>query len=341
MRVMLIRHASTEDGDDLSARGRGETRALAAQLRRLQAVPSVICTSSSGDAQETARVLRGELGLPEHPAYVLDALTPPSGQHWFAKLLDELERVDSEDTVAIVGNEPRLNLIVAESTGSRSRPLARAEAISIAGEDLLQYRRGEAEVEFRTGLKGEPEDVLRDKLHSKTAVTTLLAGFTFAGLVEVLTGGALSGLEAAAAVLLTLSLGLLVACIYVYDQLALPAGFWSAAERSIGKESGLRPRLLRPLETFGHRFRMWTSGRAERRRAGFVFLQAFRNHGVVYSYMVWTWTWIFTPAVVAGLAGFVLLLVATERTLVILGGIAALAFAVGLYLAVRPRLGTD
>jgi phosphohistidine phosphatase SixA len=341
MRVLLVRHASTGDGDELSAEGRKETQALAIQLRRLQAVPRVIVTSSSGDAQQTARVLRDELGLLEDPASVLDALRPPGRQDWFDELLDELEPMVSEDTVAIVGNEPRLSLIVAESTGRRSRPLVRTEAVSITGEDLLQYRRGQAAVEFRTALKGEPEEVLRDKLHSKTAVTTLLAGFTFAGLVEVLTGGPLSGFEAAAMVLLTLSLGLLVACIYVYDQLALPAGFWSAAERSIGKESGLRARLLGPLERFGHRFRMWTSGRAERRRAGFVFLHALRNHGVVYSYMVWTWTWIFTPAVVAGLAGFILLLVATERTSIILGGIAAIAFAAGLYLVVRPRLGTD
>jgi phosphohistidine phosphatase SixA len=341
MRVLLIRHAASRDDDDLSSEGLEETEVLATRLRRLRVVPGVICTSSSGDARHTARVLRDELDLPKVDAQVLDALTAPGWQNWFDQLLDELEPIVSEDTVAIVGNEPRLSLILAESTGTRSRPLARTETVSITAEDLLQYRRGRAAVEFRTGLKGEPEEVLRDKLHSKTAVTTLLAGFTFAGLVEVLTGGRLSGFEAAAAVLLTLSLGLLVACIYVYDQLALPAGFWSAAERSIGKESGLRARLLGWLETLGHKLRMWTSSRAERRRAGFVFLHAVRNHGVVYSYMVWTWTWVFTPAIVAGLAGFILLLVATERTSVLLGGIAAVVVAVGLYLAVRPRLGPD
>jgi phosphohistidine phosphatase SixA len=341
MRVLLIRHATSQDGEVLSSDGVEETRVLAAHLSRLRIVPSVILTSSSGDARHTGTILRTELRLPEVPAHVLSALTATGPRDWFDELLAELESIVPGDTMAIVGNEPRLSLILAESTGTRLRPLARAEAVSITGEDVLQYRRGQAVVELRTGLKGEPEEVLRDKLHSKTAVTTLLAGFTFAGLVELLTGGPLSGFESAAAVLLTLSLGLLVACVYVYDQLALPAGFWSAAERSVGKGSGPRARLLRPLEHLGHKIRMWTSSRAARRRAGFVFDHALRNHGVVYSYMVWTWQWIFTPAVVAGLAGFVLLLVATERTSVLIGGVAALALAAGLYATLRPRLGPD
>ena len=149
----------------------------------------------------------------------LDAMTATASD-WCDRVLDALEPVDPEATVAIVGNEPRLSLVLAHSTGTRRRPLARAEAVSLLGNDVLQYRRGRACVEFGTGLRGEPENVLRDKLHSKTAVTTLLAGFTFAGLVELITGGPLSGLESAAAILLTLSLGLLVACVYVYDRLA-------------------------------------------------------------------------------------------------------------------------
>jgi hypothetical protein len=44
--------------------------------------------------------------------------------------------------------------------------------------------------------------------------------------------------------------------------------------------------------------------------------------------MVWTWQWIFTPALSAGLAGFILLLGATEETFVLIG-LAAIALAAG------------
>jgi phosphohistidine phosphatase SixA len=340
MRILLVRHATSLDGQGLSPDGIEETRALAAHLRRLQMVPGVIATSKSSDARQTGEVLRAEFGLPVEPGHPLDALSA-SDQDWFDQLLDELGSIGAADTVAIVGNEPRLNLILIQSTGTRFRPLQRAEAISITGEDLLQYRRGKALAELRTGLRGEPEETLRDKLNSKTAVTTFLAGFTFTGLVEVLAGAPLSDAEVAAAVLLTLSLGLFVACVYIYDQLGLPAGFWSATERSAGRGQGIRARLLRPPERLGHTLRRWTSRRAARRRAGFVFDDALRNHGVVYSYMVWTWQWIFTPALAAGLAGFILLLVATEEASVLIGGLAAIAVAAGLYVALRPRLGTD
>jgi hypothetical protein len=300
----------------------------------------VIATSSSSDARHTGELLRTEFDVYERPAHLLDALSAPD-QDWFEHLLDELESMGPADTMAIVGNEPRLNLILLESTGTRFRPLGRGEAISIRGEDLLQYRRGKAVVELQTGLKGQPEDSLRDKLQSKTAVATLLAGFTFTGLLELLARAPLSGAETAAAILLTLSLGLLIACVYIYDQLGLPAGFWSATERSAGRGSGVRSRLLRPPERLGHSLRMWTSRRATRRRAGFVFHHALQNHGVVYAYMVWTWQWVFTPALGAGLAGFILLLVATDSSSLLIGGVAAVALAAGLYLALRPRLGTD
>jgi phosphohistidine phosphatase SixA len=340
MRMLLIRHATSLDGDALSSEGIDETTALAAHLRRLQAVPRVIATSRSPDAVQTGEALRTELGVLERPAHLLDALSAP-GRDWFDLLLDELESIGPTDTIAIVGNEPRLNLILLESTGTRVRPLGRAEAISITGKDLLHYRRGEAVVEFRTGLKGQPEDVLREKLNSKTAVTTLLAGFTFTALVEVLARRPLSDAETAAAILLTLSLGLLIACVYIYDQLGLPAGFWSATERSAGRGSGLRSRLLGPPERLGHALQMWSSRRAQRRRAGFVFDHAIQNHGVVYAHMVWTWQWIFTPALAAGLAGFILLLVASDASTVVIGGVAAVALSAGLYFALRPRLGTD
>jgi phosphohistidine phosphatase SixA len=339
MRVLLIRHATSLDGEVLSREGCDEAMGVAGELRRLEVVPDVVFTSSSGDAKQTSDVLSGTLGL-HGGTGVLDALDSPR-HDWFQQLLNELEAVVSAETVAIVGNEPRLSLILAQATGRRRRPLARAEAVSTCGNGLSQYRRGHADFEFRTGLKGEPEDVLRDKLQSKTAVATLLAGFTFAGLIELVTRDHLSPLQATATGLLTFSLALLVACIYVYDQLALPSGFWSAAERSVGREGGLRARLLGPLERFGHKFRMLTSRRAEARRAGFVFDHARRNHGVVYAYMVWTWQWLFTSAVFAALLAFELLIIASDTALLIAGGTFALVVAAGIYLAIRPRLGPD
>jgi phosphohistidine phosphatase SixA len=339
MRVLLIRHAASAPNGGLSQEGKDQVRALGAQLRRLDVMPDAVYTSGSADADDTA----GALELTAEMRSAPGALAPGSGPEWFHELLDELESGDRADTVAIVGNEPRLSLIVAAATGTRHRPLERGEAFSLTADDLQQYHRGRAEVEFRTGLKGEPEALLSEKLHSKTAVATLLAGFTFAALVELLTGGeSLSDLQAFATGLLTLSLGLLVACVYVYDQLALPAGFWSATERSVGEEDKTRrARLLRPLEGFGDRIRKRTSRRAAKRRAAFVFEGARRNHGDVYAYMVWAWQWMFTPAVAAGVCGFVLLLVASEKIGLIVGGIVALVLAAILYLALRPRLGTD
>jgi len=77
MRVLLIRHATSQDGEVLSSDGVEETRVLAAHLSRLQVVPSVILTSSSGDARHTGTILRTEVRLPEVPAHVLRALTAP------------------------------------------------------------------------------------------------------------------------------------------------------------------------------------------------------------------------------------------------------------------------
>ena len=109
----------------------------------------------------------------------------------------------------------------------------------------------------------------------------------------------------------------------------------------VSGQQGVRARLLGGLEHAGHGMRIWTSRRAAARSARFAFDDAYRTHGVVFAYMVWTWRWMFTPAVAAGAGGFILLLVASDRPGLIAGGIAALALAVGLYLALRPRLGPD
>src|SRR5204862_4300420 len=81
-------------------------------------------------------------------------------------------------------------------------------------------------LEFRSGSLAASEEFLRPKVQTKMTVATLLAGFTFTALIELLLGQNLSAYRISASVLLVVALSLFIACVYIYDRLSMPEGLW-------------------------------------------------------------------------------------------------------------------
>ncbi len=98
----------------------------------------------------------------------------------------------------------------------------------------------------------------------------------------------------------------------MYDILAMPSGFWLLAQR---------PGRLR-----------WR---------GSQFHEDRKNNGSLYAYMVWTWRFVFTPAVFLGLLGFLAVLINTQNEPAIIGGVVVILCVLGYYILMRPKLGTD
>ncbi len=107
------------------------------------------------------------------------------------------------------------------------------------------------------------------------------------------------------------AIALFIAAIYMYDSLAMPAGFW----------------------LFGSRTVVCSEGR--------MFEERLHEGGARYAYMIWTWQWVFSIAVLLGLVGFLALLFDTGNWTTIRAGAVILRRDRGLYWLMRPRLGTD
>src|SRR5262249_21944847 len=122
---------------------------------------------------------------------------------------------------------------------------------------------------------------------------------------------------------LTAALGLFVAAVYIYDELSMPRPFWHAGIAGGDKS---------PRSQFGHDLRL---------------------NGALYAHMVHAWRIFFTPAVLFSLAGFFSLLLFNLRDphlvmpegiavrVLIVGCLAALGFAAGMYWRFRPKLAID
>lgn len=241
MQILLVRHGKKDTGGptldadrELSDEGKADARDLARKLKRVGLIPDFYFTSASRHAVITAQELMAELGADAVSPVELDTLTPgqndPRPADVVDALLDEALEKGAEyrgDTVlAVVGHEPRLSQALARMTSCRVHPLGDAEAVCVAGDDLSTFLKGRGSIQFRTTMSGAPEPQLRSKVASKTTVAALLAGFTATGLIEVVTAEGLTGWETAAAGCLSAALSLFVACIFVYDQLSMPEGFW-------------------------------------------------------------------------------------------------------------------
>ena len=186
------------------------------------------------------------------------------------------------------------------------------ELVCVAADSFEHCLTGRGRIEFRYPVVNHGEEQLRGKIESKTTVSTFLAGFTATALIELLLKGAPFSMSAGiAAVSLTGSLALFVAAVYMYDPLSMPEGFWVDEDRP----------------TFRWR--------------GKTFEKHFRANGPLYALMVWTWKYVFTPAVALGLLGFVMMLVSTGNSVILCGALLVLIGAGIWYLWFRPRLGTD
>jgi hypothetical protein len=83
----------------------------------------------------------------------------------------------------------------------------------------------------------------------------------------------------------------------------------------------------------------------DRRRSFKIFGKHFKKeldqNGPLYAHMVWTWVFVFTPAVIFGFIGFIAILINTQEPIIIIGGVVALFIVIRFYFLARPKLGSD
>ena len=158
---------------------------------------------------------------------------------------------------------------------------------------------GRGKVFFRYPIVAHDETELRSKAQSKMPISTFLAGFVFTALIEVVLTRQLSTARSVATVALTLALALLLACVYIYDELSVPEGFWTD-----GRRSGVALRIAN-----------WRQRRRDDRwgkiagqygaRAADYHQKALVLDGPLFLTMVSTSRLVFTPAVCLAIVGFV------------------------------------
>jgi hypothetical protein len=239
-------------------------------------------------------------------------------------------------TFLLVGHDPRLRQLITQFTGARLEPLDYLDMVCIVAGSANDLRLGRAKVDWRYPVRNTSEADLRQKVTSKMTVATFLAGFTFTSL-----GVALGDLnvtaspagmplpvtsfdyvfpaewnqfiKVAALLLLSLSIGLFVGAVYVYDQLAMPPGLWDAE----GKDSLW--------------FRWFQTSKLK---------DNINKNGYLYANMIMAWSRLFTPAVGLAAVGFGLLI--TTRS-VLLAGLYLLALALaGIWYGLnKPKVGLD
>lgn len=248
----------------------------------------------------------------------LRSLTPNSKSETFEDILAEAEQqgIDllQHRLIICVGHEPRLSHLYTRLTGKRTRPFNRADVVAVGAVSWAELGAGTGQQKFRLPVADHQEEALRSKVQSKMTVATFLAGFVAAVLFNLLLAGTTSPLGQVAGILITVSLSLFVAVVYIYDRLSMPEGFWVDEDRP-------------------SRFQ-WRPGNQE-------FQRNLEQQGPLYTHMVWTWQWVFTPAVIWALVGFLVLVVEIDNFWLLTGIAAALVAAWLYYAATRPRLGTD
>jgi len=324
VRILLIRHGERahqtkhESADPLTAEGRSQMCDLAHMFKLRNLSPDLYLSSAHQHAKESATILRDHVGSGR--VQEVKALTSPSRPltRIFEELLEETEQhsvnLQDHDLVALVGHEPGLGRLLTRLTSTRGRPTARGEALCLEAPSWQHFLEGRGEVKFRCPVTNYQENEFRDKLVSKMQVSTLLAGFSFTALIELVKEGTRLGIfEVVSVTLLAASLGFFVTSLYVYDRLSMPAGFWLVG-----------PRLKR-----------W-------RKFSEAFEEQLHEHGPVHTYMVWTWKWMFTPGVYCALAGFLCILLRIPNRLAVEGAsLAAILVTALWYLNRRPDLGAD
>lgn len=346
MELLLVRHGSrshdpAQSDPELTGHGRHQIHTLARALRLREARIDCYLSSESHQAQETACVLQQELGGARTPVFRLAGLTPDSGPGDVATIIEQALAVVPElsrlSTIVLVGHEGRLSDLVTELTGTRIRPLAHGEVVFVRADSLADCIGGTAELHARYPAFDHLEGPLQSKVQSKMTVSTFLAGFVFTALsgLLLLTPEGWTLEQVIAVVALASSLALFIACVYIYDQLGMPSGFWTDARR---------PRLWARLY-----------GRAERRREerwhatedavgaerADEDVRPWLQDGPRYHLMLRTSRLVFTPATWLALIGFLALIKGTGDLRIGIGAVIGMLIAGGFALSRRPHLGAD
>jgi phosphohistidine phosphatase SixA len=350
--IVLARHgARRHEGGagHLSERGKHQAASLSRALACRESTPDVILTSACQHARQTADRVAEHLRRPIEPVE-LACLTPTCGPGTVEDLLEQAEEsgvdLGASRCVLVVGHEGRLSNLVVELTGSRSRPIPHGGAVAVRGDSLVDLVSGRGSLHYRVPTVDHQEDVLRDKVTSKMTVATFLAGFVFTALSAVLLlTPTMWPLHRVVAITgLTASLALFVSAVYIYDQLATPSGFWTDASRPRPWWRKLYELRERRLDKRWEELMRDAKGDEEHKGRQADNDKRFRptaTDGPMYWLMVKTSRWVFTPAVVLALGGFVALLVGTEDKRIWIGGVVALVVG-GAYAAFhRPDLGAD
>jgi phosphohistidine phosphatase SixA len=354
MDFILVRHGSHEPqqkNGPLTRHGIHQAKTLAAALQFRSSTPDLIITSKLEHSRRTAACVRQELapGLP--PPVELDALTPKGGPGGLPELAQGAGEagvdLSSCQSVLVVGHEGRLSDLVIELTGRRSYPIPPGGAVCIRGGSFTDLAAGRGCIHYRYPVVDYQEDQLRSKVNSKMTVASLLAGFVLTTLAAVLV------LEqrpwpwerTAAIIALTASLVLFVASVYIYDQLSMPTGFWTDADKPRNPfwEKLADFKEARQVKRWND---LWNAAEGDEEAKGKAAddnrtIYHPLHEGFVYCAMVKTSSLVFTPAVILALAGFVALLIGTGAPWIWAGGLAGLAVATVYAACHRPSLGAD
>lgn len=243
MRWILVRHAAHLDGR-LGEHGREQVDRLRAALELRHVRPTLYLVSTCSPAQQTCA------RLVETPSLrAVQASTAALAPADVPTRLDDLvvtagAQLRQAATAVLIGHEGGLSDLLTELTGARHRPFPEAGAVSVTAGSVQDLLRGNGTVEFTVPVADHHEAELRSKVDSKKTVATLLAGFVLTALVGVLIEGpewyerCIS--DNVTIVAFATSLAFFLAAVYVYDQLAMPAGFWTD-----GSRTRLRSRLAK------------------------------------------------------------------------------------------------
>ena len=232
--------------------------------------------------------------------------------------------------------------LLQEDLGAHDQPVHLLKCLTPRGGPgdaggLAEFVAGRGQLYFRYPTFDHQEEQLRSKVQSKMTVATFLAGFVFTALsgLLLLVTDRWTLAQVVAVVALAASLALFVACVYIYDQLGMPSGFWT---------DSARPRLWRRHYARRERAReqRWhdIAGTAGPDAAD-EDLRPLRQDGPRYHLMISTSRLLFTPATWLALAGFLALLTDTGDWRMLVGGCAGLLLAGVFALTRRPDLGAD
>jgi phosphohistidine phosphatase len=148
MLVYLFRHGIAIDREApdcppdfdryLTDKGKTRTRAAAAGLRVLGAIPQAILSSPYVRARETAEIAAEELGLDAKDVGLTESLVPEAGPQ---RVLREVLTRDDE-AVLCAGHAPNLDLVLAEAVGHELAPFTDLKKAGAACIELDEDRTG-------------------------------------------------------------------------------------------------------------------------------------------------------------------------------------------------------